>query len=140
MSEAEAQADPRAHRLTTPAQQQALHTATRAQLASYECHKVVKAARIKEVQFGYDGLRDRNTTLLVPEDPRLEPIEVSKDYVAKHDPKGPGYFVVYADGYESWSPVGTFEQGYTLKEEAQPQDLSALLPAGPAEEANPLED
>lgn len=25
-----------------------------------------------------------------------------------------GYYVVYEDGYESWSPAEAFEKGYTL--------------------------
>jgi hypothetical protein len=131
----ETQPDPKQHRKLSPEQHQALHDATREQLAMFECHKIVQAARIKEVQYGYDETRDRNVTLLVPEDPRLLPIEVSKEYVAKHDPKAPGYFVRYEDGYESWSPVGTFEQGYALLEEAKPQDLKAILLAADPEAA-----
>lgn len=120
--------DPRAHRLTTPEQQKALHDATREQLATYESRTVLKATRIKEVQYGYCGLRDRNATLLVPEDPRLEPIEVSKDYVAQFDPAAPGYFTVLSDGREGWCSVSVFERDFMQTEEAQPQDLSALLP------------
>lgn len=120
---------PNEERKLSADQYQNLHALTRGQLASYECHKIVRAARIKEVRFGYDSLRDRNTTLLIPEDQRLAPIEVSKEFVAKHDPQAPGYFVVYpeSDGYESWSPVAAFEKGYALKDEAQPPNVQALL-------------
>ncbi len=34
-------------------------------------------------------------------------------YVRKHDPKPGGYYVVYEDGYTSWSPADAFEGGYT---------------------------
>ena len=27
--------------------------------------------------------------------------------------KDPGYYVVYEDGYESWSPTKAFEDGHT---------------------------
>lgn len=126
------ESDPRTHRLTTPEQQKALHDATRAQLAVYETQSAVKAARIKEIQYGYCSLRDRNTTLLVPEDPRLEPIEVSKDFVAQWDPKVPGYFVV-GNGNEAWAPAKEFDEVYEMSEQAKPQDLSALLPPAPDE-------
>jgi hypothetical protein len=106
---------------------QALHAATREQLAVYETQSVVKAAKIKEVRFGYCGVRDRNTTLLVPEDERLLPIEVSKDFVARWDPKAPGYFMMSTFGDEAWAPVEGFEEAYEMMEQAKPQDLSALL-------------
>lgn len=35
------------------------------------------------------------------------------NYVRKHSPKVGGYFVVYPDGYQSWSPEEAFESGYT---------------------------
>ena len=31
----------------------------------------------------------------------------------KHDPQAGGYYVVYADGYQSFSPAQAFEEGYT---------------------------
>lgn len=41
------------------------------------------------------------------------PREVSHEWVVKHAPQVGGYFVVYADGYESYSPREAFESGYT---------------------------
>lgn len=38
---------------------------------------------------------------------------VSAEYLAKHKPVVGGYFVVYVDGYESFSPATAFEEGYT---------------------------
>jgi hypothetical protein len=111
----------------TAEQRSALFTATREQLAGYQCVLAVRAARIKEVIFGYDQVRDRNTTLLVPEDPRLAPIEVGKDFVAKHDPKGVGYFMVDHENEEHWMDVASFEKGFQLTDEAQPQDIKAIL-------------
>ena len=50
---------------------------------------------------------------IVPADPKIDPFEVSLDYVTKHDPQPGGYFVVYNDGYQSYSPPAAFEEGYT---------------------------
>lgn len=38
---------------------------------------------------------------------------MSPEYVAKHKPEVGGYYVVYEDGYKSFSPAGAFESGYT---------------------------
>jgi len=38
---------------------------------------------------------------------------VTYEYMRKHNPQVGGYFVVYADGYKSWSPTQAFEEGYT---------------------------
>ncbi len=109
--------------------QEQLKEATHAQLAIYRSHKIVKAAKIVEIRFGYDERLDRTATLLIPE-AGLEPIEVSKEFVGKHSPKAPGYFVLYPDGYESWSPVEAFESGYTQSEGGKPQDIERLLKDG----------
>ena len=39
---------------------------------------------------------------------------VSKEYMEKHKPQIGGYFVVYKDGYQSFSPAEAFEDGYSL--------------------------
>lgn len=52
--------------------------------------------------------------MIVPVEPDYAPFMVSKDYVSKHLPRVGGFWVRYADGYESWSPHDAFTQGYTL--------------------------
>lgn len=37
---------------------------------------------------------------------------VPADYVVKHKPEPGGYYVVYDDGYKSFSPAKAFEEGY----------------------------
>jgi hypothetical protein len=32
----------------------------------------------------------------------------------KHKPEVGGYYVVYKEGYKSFSPAGAFEEGYAL--------------------------
>lgn len=108
----------------TAEQKKQLTQATRGQLALWKCHKEVLAAKISEIRFGYDATYDAAVHLLIPEDPQLTPIRVDQDWIAQHEPRAPGYFVVYnagtEDQYESWSPVHVFEQGYSLKDHAQP--------------------
>ena len=38
---------------------------------------------------------------------------MSEEWLAKHSPVAPGYYVVYEDGYSSFSPVEAFEKGYS---------------------------
>ena len=73
----------------------------------YRCHKIVWALKIKSIE------RDA-VTILTFEDPRYEVRVVSYAYDEKHKPEPGGYFVVYEDGYESFSPAKAFEEGYTL--------------------------
>lgn len=37
---------------------------------------------------------------------------MSVDWVGKHQPRAGGYFVVYDNGYASFSPKEAFENGY----------------------------
>lgn len=41
------------------------------------------------------------------------PLEVDAAYVMKHSPQPGGYYVVYKDGYKSFSPAEAFEEGYS---------------------------
>jgi hypothetical protein len=54
----------------------------------------------------------RNAVIL-PADENFPSFTVSAEYLTKHKPQVGGYFVVYADGYESYSPAQAFEEGYT---------------------------
>ncbi len=74
----------------------------------YRCHKEVWALKIKHVSIDADG-----NYSVVPENETYAPIAVSRDYVKKHNPTSGGYYVVYKDGYKSFSPAAAFEEGYT---------------------------
>lgn len=105
-----------------------LDRATRDQLPRYKCHKIVSAAKIERIDFGYNEQRDRSVVMLVPADTSLQPIPVDHAFMSKHGPHAPGYFVLYDDGYESWSPVQTFEAGYSKHDEQPPKpDFDALV-------------
>lgn len=64
-------------------------------------------------------------------------IRVGLEWVGRHTPESGaltdlvgGYFVRYADGYESWSPAKAFEEGYTLIGDVQAQGSGAAPPEG----------
>lgn len=78
------------------------------ELPRYRCHKEVRALKIKAVIPNPRGFE------LHFDDERFVPIEVSNEWVVKHNPYALGYFVVYEDGYQSYSPAHAFECGYTL--------------------------
>ena len=80
----------------------------------YQCHKTVQALKISAVIDNPRGYE------LHFEDDRFAPIEVLASWVDKHDPKPGGYFVVYGDGYKSFSPATAFEAGYTPAGELPP--------------------
>jgi hypothetical protein len=67
--------------------------------------------KIKEVSVQGGGLVTWG--LIVPEEGGFAPVEVSLEYMRKHKPFAGGYYVRYADGYESFSPPAAFETGYT---------------------------
>lgn len=89
------------------------HGSTSVEMPRYECHKRVHALKIADV---IDPTEPGNETdgsrIIVPADKGFAPFRVKHDYVRKHDPKPGGYYVVYEDGYASFSPAGPFESGY----------------------------
>jgi len=82
----------------------------------YSCHKIVQAVKIADVVLH----EDRSATI-TPEGP-FTPFTAPPAFVRKHLVFGGvslresvvgGYYVVYEDGYASFSPAGAFEAGYT---------------------------
>ena len=90
------------------------------QMPRYKCHKEVWALKIEHV--AYD-IRGDGSAVITPSDEGYGLFEVDAEYVNKHlknrDPKNGqtigGYYVVYDDGYKSFSPAKAFEEGYTRK-------------------------
>lgn len=81
------------------------------EMPKYVCHKVVHALKIAHIEMR-EGV---GPLLLHPENPAFAPIAKDWSWVKeKHADERPGYYVVYEDGYDSWSPVEAFEKGYTL--------------------------
>jgi len=50
---------------------------------------------------------------IIPEESGYAPFAISSEWADKHTPAAGGYFVVYDDGYQSYSPAKAFEEGYT---------------------------
>jgi len=83
-----------------------------ATLPQYQSHKKVWAAKILRVIQGPEDM-----TGLICEDAagrEMPEISVTDEWYEDHMVLEGGYLVVYADGYESWSPKEAFEQGNTL--------------------------
>ncbi len=81
---------------------------TSRELPRYRSHKEVWALKIKGIDlYGVDGATIRS------EDAGYGPLRVTAAYIDKHDPQPGGYYVLYKDGYESFSPAAAFEEGYT---------------------------
>lgn len=73
-------------------------------LPRWKSHKIVQAAKIVAIdghvlQLEVDGTRVK--------------VHADTEYLIKHKPQVGGYWVVYDDGYTSWSPAEAFEAGYT---------------------------
>ena len=94
-------------------------TASR-EMPKYQCHKQVWALKIKAIArkpnpdtTGVSAASSYGATLTPCED-GYGAFDVSPEYVNKHDPQVGGYYVVYEDGYKSYSPAGAFDSGYGL--------------------------
>lgn len=83
---------------------------TPAEMPRYKCHKEVHALKIA----GFDLMRDESLKI-DPVDPRYTAFTTSPDYFRKYkgNAEDKGYFVLYKDGYQSWSPSKEFEEGYS---------------------------
>jgi hypothetical protein len=77
-------------------------------LPLYQCHKRVRACKIAAVANGPNGWE------VIADDRSLDAIKVSPAWVERHQPRPGGYYVLYRDGYASYSPQREFEDGYTL--------------------------
>ena len=87
-----------------------------AEMPRYKSHKEVWALKIANIERHNE--RDPNaetdgSALLTPCEEGYAPIRVDQAYMRKHQPQVGGYYVVYKDGYKSFSPAEAFEDGYT---------------------------
>lgn len=91
-------------------------------LPRYQCHKQVHALKIAGIQPVVGG-----SAIITPAEGSYAPFTVDADYVSKHKPQQGGFYVVYDDGYKSYSPAQAFEEGYTrIVDDAKPFDWAAL--------------
>lgn len=73
-------------------------------LPVYRSHKKVQALQIKEVHL------ENGTLTFVREG--YKPLTIDRDWIIRFAPFSGGYYVKYADGYESFSPKEQFEADY----------------------------
>ena len=83
-----------------------------AEMPKYECHKKVWALKIAAIDYNQSE-DDTIMATITPADEGYAPFVADEAYINKHKPEVGGYYVVYADGYKSFSPAGAFESGYT---------------------------
>lgn len=99
-------------------------------LPLYQSHKIVRAAKIKDVILHAHPSPEVSLEEFVqtPEftgghlifhDDSLSPLPVSAEWCRKHEPTRGGYLVAYADGYLSFSPQDAFRSGYRSISEAE---------------------
>lgn len=85
------------------------------EMPRYKCHKDVWALKIAAIKRDGDGegRESDGSAIITPAEGRYAPFAVDANYMHKHKPQVGGYYVVYKDGYKSWSPASEFEDGYT---------------------------
>lgn len=79
-------------------------------LLRYRCHKEVSADKIEQIHPGRADGGGPGATLWLSEGHK---VSVDEGWMSKHNPQEGGFFVVYDDGYRSFSPAKAFEDGYT---------------------------
>lgn len=105
------------------------------EMPAYKSHKTVHALQITSiVQAPASHVHPGGSWFLHFFEDGYAPIEVSHDWYAKHGPHQGGYFVVYKDGYRSFSPRESFETGHTLIDAHAPvseEDIAKVADKGP---------
>lgn len=91
------------------------------EMPRYKSHKIVHALKIKAIEL--DAVRAQEESRetdggawITPEDAGYARFKVDYQFVKRNlnVPRSDnGYYVVYEDGYASWSPTKAFEDGYT---------------------------
>ena len=91
------------------------------EMPKYQSHKVVWALKIAKIDKDIDKAKEEEretdgSAVITPEslpDDSYGAFTVDGQYMHKHNPEVGGYYVVYKDGYKSFSPADAFEEGYT---------------------------
>ena len=85
------------------------------EMPKYKCHKQVWALKIKSIVRDGEGENRESdgSAIITPTEEGYAPFRVEHDYMHKHKPQEGGYYVVYKDGYKSFSPADAFEDGYS---------------------------
>lgn len=78
----------------------------------WQCYKQVYAVKIKDIKLNYPE-KISTGAVIIPEGEEYPSFSVDHNYMDKHKPEIGGYYVLYDDGYTSYSPAKAFEEGYT---------------------------
>jgi hypothetical protein len=89
------------------------------EMPKYKSHKEVWALKIKSIVRDGEGENRESdgSAIITPEEEGYAPFKVEGDYLHKHKPQVGGYYVIYKDGYKSFSPSEAFEEGNSLIKE-----------------------
>jgi hypothetical protein len=81
-------------------------------MPKYERPFTVWALRIAEIlpPAGFEG------SMLIPADPERSPFPVTNDFIAKYKPEPGGYYILYANGYQTYMTAEQFEATYRLSQ------------------------
>lgn len=79
------------------------------ELPKYRCHKEVLAAKITDIRLPAEAESVLTLEWLGGHAKSVQAAE----WMQRHKPQVGGYYVVYDDGYTSFSPAKAFEDGYT---------------------------
>jgi len=82
---------------------------TSKEMPKYKCHKEVWSLKIKNLEYDIK----RGGVLIIPEEDGFGSILKDHPWKIKHNPEVGGYYVVYEDGYTSYSPAEAFEGWYS---------------------------
>ena len=91
------------------------------QLPRYKSHKEVQALEIE--------CFNDDRSQMYPLDKGQGPVQIEPEMFARYQPVRGDFYVVYADGYKSFSPRKAFLEGYTRvdAEPVDPDDTQAQL-------------
>ena len=81
------------------------------ELPKYKCTKEVWALKIDVIAINEDA----GTAMITAVDTGFAEFQAPDGWLATYKGNGEdtGYYVIYKDGYKSWSPTKAFEEGYT---------------------------
>lgn len=80
-------------------------------LPRWKCHKIVRAVQIESITKSDDKYAIK--PVIDGRNKHMGLIIVDSEFIKKHNPQVGGYFVVYDDNYQSFSPKEAFEAGYS---------------------------
>lgn len=89
------------------------------EMPKYKCYKEVHALKIERIVFDAHEAekegRETDGSAILNFGKKYDKIKVDSNYISKiKEGDDLGYYVVYQDGYKSWSPTIAFEEGYNL--------------------------